>query len=62
MQMFFFLVYAMTLTSYCFDMGAIIATGILLLYVHFEPYKAKYAAYNKITAAMSCTTTAMSIG
>ena len=33
-------------------MGAIIATGILLLYVLFEPYKAKYAAYNKVTAAM----------
>ena len=45
-------VYEATLTDFFYGICGMAAIGILLLYAIFQPYKAKYAAYNKVTIAM----------
>ena len=47
-----YIVYEATLTDFFYGICGMIAIGILLLYAIFQPYKAKYAAYNKVTIAM----------
>ena len=51
-RMFVVILYTATLTEYFFGISAVTVTGILMLYIIFQPYKAKYAVYNKITAVM----------
>ena len=47
-----YIVYEATVTDFFYGICGMIAIGILLLYAIFQPYKAKYAAYNKVTIAM----------
>ena len=47
-----YIVYEATVTDFFYGICGMIAIGILLLYVIFQPYKPKYAIYNKVTIAM----------
>ena len=47
-----YLVYEATVTDFFYGIYGMTCIGILLLYAIFQPYKTKYAAYNKVTIAM----------
>ena len=47
-----YIVYEATVTDFFYGICGMIAIGILLLYVIFQPYKPKYAIYNKVMIAM----------
>jgi hypothetical protein len=52
-----YIVYEATVTDFFYGIYGMVAIGILLLYAIFQPYKAKYAAYNKVTITMIATLT-----
>jgi hypothetical protein len=47
-----YIVYEATVTDFFYGIYGIVTIGILLLYANFQPYKFKYAAYNKVTVTM----------
>ena len=47
-----YIVYEATVTDFFYGICGMTAIGILLLYVVFQPYKPKYATYNKVTVTM----------
>ena len=47
-----YIIYEVTQTVYCYGIGGVITTGVLLLYAIIQPYKPKYKTSNKITVAM----------
>ena len=47
-----YIVYEATLTDFYYGICGVIGIGILLLYAIFQPYKTKYAIYNKVTITM----------
>ena len=47
-----YIVYEATVTDFFYGIYGMTCIGILLLYAIFQPYKAKYATYNKVTIAM----------
>ena len=51
-RLLIYITYELTLTNYFFGVSGIITTIVLLLYAIFQPYKSKYAIYNKVTMTM----------
>ena len=48
----FYISYEALKTDFFFGISGIIVTVLLTLYAVFQPYKAKYSAYNKVTTVM----------
>ena len=47
-----YIIYEVLHTDFFYGVSGIVASIILLLYAVFQPYKSKYAKYNKVTLAM----------
>ena len=48
----FYIIYEVVHTDFFYGISGIITSILLLLYAIFQPYKSKYAIYNKVTSAM----------
>ena len=51
-RILFHIIFEATLNDLFYGLGGIIATGLLILHALFQPYKTKYAVYNKISITM----------
>ena len=47
-----YIIYEFIHTDFCYAIAGTVSSIVLLLYFIFQPYKLKYAVYNKVTIAM----------